>query len=197
MYKVYRHRTETDGRVFYIGCGKTNNRPYNTYKGNRSKEWFDIYENEGLIVEIVLETENKGDALELESLLIQEYKRICDGGTLINKSIFDCSKGKILSYETKQRMSKIHKGKILSDETKQRMSKAKKDTKHSEVTKKKIGEGNSKPILQYNKDGTFIKVWKSVTEAGDSLNINKGNITSCCKSKRNFTGGFIWKYKED
>lgn len=107
-YKIYIHKTTTDGRVYYVGCGQRN-RAYDTHQKRRSKDWFSIYENEGLIVEILFETNEEEEALILESKLIQEYKRICDGGTLINKSLFGSSKGKILSDETKKKMSESHK----------------------------------------------------------------------------------------
>ena len=72
---------------------------------------------------------------------------------------------------------------------------------HSEDTKKKISEsqmGNhytpTKPILQYTKDGEFIKEWISGAEASRVLGINNGHIVSCCKGKRNYAGGFVWTY---
>ena len=74
---------------------------------------------------------------------------------------------------------------------------------HSEETKKKISEsqmGNhykpTKPILQYTKDGEFIKEWTSAKEASRVLGINNSHIAACCKGKRKSSGGFVWKYSE-
>ena len=54
----------------------------------------------------------------------------------------------------------------------------------------------SRKILQYSKSGEFIKEWQGALEVERELNINHSNIAACCKCKRNFAGGFIWRYKE-
>ena len=53
----------------------------------------------------------------------------------------------------------------------------------------------NKAVNQYEKDGTFIKEWSSIKEAGDTLGIHRTSITCCCRGKQKLTGGFIWKYK--
>ena len=53
----------------------------------------------------------------------------------------------------------------------------------------------SKPILQFSKDGNFLKEWPSLAEAKRHLGISPGNICSCCKGKHKMASGFIWKYK--
>lgn len=58
-------------------------------------------------------------------------------------------------------------------------------------------EKQSIPILQFTKDGTFIKEWPSAKEAGRQLVISQGNICSCLKGRLKSTGGFVWKYKKD
>ena len=92
-----------------------------------------------------------------------------------------------LIFLTKTEHNKIHKtgnknwlGKHLSDET-----------------KKKISKSLSTPILQYTKDGEFIKEWTSGIEASKVLGIHPGNITTCCKGKLKSAGGFVWRYAED
>lgn len=61
---------------------------------------------------------------------------------------------------------------------------------HSDQTKEKM----STPVLQYSKDGEFIREWFGVREAGRTLNINPGHISSCCKGTRKSSGGFVWRY---
>jgi len=56
-------------------------------------------------------------------------------------------------------------------------------------------EKSKKPILQYTKDGTFIREWPSGKEAGNILGIHQANITTCLKGRYKHSGGFIWKYK--
>lgn len=57
-------------------------------------------------------------------------------------------------------------------------------------------ESQNKAVCQYTKDNVFVKEWKSVKEASDSLKIANGCISKVCSGKRKSTGGFIWKYKD-
>lgn len=67
-------------------------------------------------------------------------------------------------------------------------------------TRKAIGEAIrkacSKPVAQYSKDGEFIKVWQSTTEAGRQLSISQGHISLAALGKQKTCGGFVWKYVE-
>ena len=51
----------------------------------------------------------------------------------------------------------------------------------------------SKSVIQYDKQGNFIKKWNSQAEAARQLNIKQGDISRCVNGKRNYCGGFIWK----
>ena len=51
-----------------------------------------------------------------------------------------------------------------------------------------------KAIIQFHKDGTLVKEWGSVKEAGETLKINRGSISGCLKERLKSAGGFIWKY---
>lgn len=53
----------------------------------------------------------------------------------------------------------------------------------------------SKSIIQFDLEGNFIKEWHSITKAGESLNINKSDISKCCRSKLNKAGNFQWCFK--
>jgi hypothetical protein len=53
----------------------------------------------------------------------------------------------------------------------------------------------NKPILQLQRDGTFIKEWNSVKEAGECVKVDSTNISNCLVGRQNTAGGFIWKYK--
>ena len=50
------------------------------------------------------------------------------------------------------------------------------------------------PVYQYSTGGEFLKKWPSQKEAGETLGIQPGNISSCCRSRQKTSGGFIWKY---
>jgi hypothetical protein len=66
--------------------------------------------------------------------------------------------------------------------------------------KKNVGESNkrtkSKSILQFKKNGTFIKEWESSSEVKRVLGIeNTGNCANN-KPKYKIVGGFIWRFKQ-
>jgi group I intron endonuclease len=112
--------------------------------------------------------------------------------------------------ETKRKISEVKKGKKNplygkkhSEQTKKKMSEAQKgENNHmygktlSEEHKKKMSKALKKPIIQYTKDGEFIKEWPSLSDAAKSLGIHNGCISSACTGKRKSAGGFLWKYKE-
>lgn len=54
---------------------------------------------------------------------------------------------------------------------------------------------NSKVILQYNRDGTFIREWVGVAETARVLHCAPSQIFVCLCGKRKTGAGFIWKYK--
>ena len=54
----------------------------------------------------------------------------------------------------------------------------------------------SKTVLQFDKNGNFIKDWSSINEAARITNMSAGAIAGCCKGRRKTHKGFIWKYKE-
>ena len=56
-------------------------------------------------------------------------------------------------------------------------------------------EKQSIPILQFSKDGTFIKEWPSAHEAGRQLGILQSSICNCLKGGSKSAGGFVWRYK--
>lgn len=54
-----------------------------------------------------------------------------------------------------------------------------------------------KPILQFSKDGTFLREWQSATAFGKTFNKKdvSGNIIACIKGKQPTAYGYKWKYK--
>ena len=59
----------------------------------------------------------------------------------------------------------------------------------------KGGKNNSLPILQFSKDGTFIKEWPSLSEVKRQLGIHQSHICACCKGRCKHACGFVWRYK--
>lgn len=58
---------------------------------------------------------------------------------------------------------------------------------------KNIGKDKRKFISQFDLDGNFIKEWKSQSEAGRELNINRSHICNVASGKRKTAGGFKWR----
>lgn len=52
-----------------------------------------------------------------------------------------------------------------------------------------------KRILQFTKDGFFVKEWDSIASASRELGFTREGIRDCCLGKQNTSFGFIWKYK--
>lgn len=64
-----------------------------------------------------------------------------------------------------------------------------------EYARVQLSELKSKPILQYDLKGNFIKEWKSGKEAAHSNNFNPINICSCLNKKGKSAHGFVWVFK--
>lgn len=136
MAIVYRHRKITNGEVFYIGIGKSNERAKS--KNNRSKYWKSVVKKYGYVVEILLSELSWEDACELEILLIQEYGRKDLGlGNLVN--LTNGGEG-ILGYchskQAKDKLSFINSNR--SESTRAKISLHRKGTKASEEAKKNM-----------------------------------------------------------
>ena len=60
----------------------------------------------------------------------------------------------------------------------------------------RISEKLSKPVLQYEKSGEFVKEWRSTHDVERNLGYYSQNISSCCTGKCKSAHNFIWKYKD-
>jgi group I intron endonuclease len=99
--------------------------------------------------------------------------------------------GKTHTPETIEYLRQINKGKKHSAETKEKMKKYQKG--------KQVGvlHSNIKPVLQFEKNGVFVKEWEYINQARDCLGIDPSTIVRCCKGKQKTAGGYIWKYKNE
>ena len=55
----------------------------------------------------------------------------------------------------------------------------------------------SKPVIQFDKNGNFIKEWPSSNEIQKQLGYLASNIRNCCGNFTHSAYGFIWKYKKE
>jgi hypothetical protein len=58
----------------------------------------------------------------------------------------------------------------------------------------RTGNGNSRPVNQYDKHGNLLRTWSSVAEAETETGIFSTVISQACLGKQKNAGGFIWKY---
>ena len=57
------------------------------------------------------------------------------------------------------------------------------------------GKKNSIPILQFSKDGTFVKEWPSLSEVERQLGIPHSSVVGCIRYGLKHAGGYVWRYK--
>lgn len=62
---------------------------------------------------------------------------------------------------------------------------------------KLIKNTKAKKVIQLDFDMNKIKIFNSIINASEELKINDSLISSCCKGKRNSTGGFKFMYLND
>ena len=68
--------------------------------------------------------------------------------------------------------------------------------KKANIGKFGIKNGKHKKVYQYNKDGTFIKEWDSISDAARFYNTYRSNIVCNCKGKTRHSAGFLWSYEK-
>ncbi len=193
QYYVYTHLNPQTKEIFYVGIGK-GNRAWNQWAG-RNKFWENYVNKYGFEVELVAEnlTRNQAGKIEIELIAHLGRRQIEEGGTLVNRSLGGDggSVGYTHTEEYKQKLSKERKGiikKPLSKEAKDKLSKA--------LTGREVTWG--KAILQFDKQGNFIKEWDNMKDAERETGAK--NIFEVASGYKNqlykSSGGFIWKYKE-
>jgi group I intron endonuclease len=82
------------------------------------------------------------------------------------------------------------KKKKFSEESKKRMSET-----HKKLYKNGYQNPNKKIILQYDKNGKFIKKWYSISSAVQFYKTE--GIKQCLIKKNKTAAGFIWKYENE
>lgn len=61
-------------------------------------------------------------------------------------------------------------------------------------TTRKRRYGWKKPVLQFSKDGEFIKDYPSGKEAAKETKTNYPTLNNCLRGKIKTAGGYVWKY---
>ena len=113
------------------------------------------------------------------------HRRECDleGRTLFTKkqlidmNLYYNRPASELIFVTKSMHRKLHREKMVN------------------IGKKYGAIKRSLPILQFSKDGEFIKEWPSLIEAERQLGIARSSICGCLRYGFKHAGGFVWRYK--
>lgn len=204
-YYVYIHKKATNGQVFYVGIGSQKNkkRAYQTTKNKRNEIWHRIVNKYGLIVEILFENISKESAFSIEIELIKKYGRIDLGtGCLSNRTNggdgcgnISGMKGKKMPIASYEKVRAFLTGRVISDETKKKMSIAKIGKKHSkehtEKIKKTLLEGtyNSKIVINTKTNQEF----NSISKAANFYNLSVSDLNRKLNGKRKNNTDLILK----
>ena len=62
---------------------------------------------------------------------------------------------------------------------------------------KRDAESKSKKVLQFTKDGVFVKEWCSAIEIERQLGFLNQAISNCCLGKQKSAYNYIWKFKKE
>lgn len=90
-----------------------------------------------------------------------------------------------------------NKGQRWDEESNRKRSESNRGKKRSEETKRRVSESHKIPVLQFTRDGEFVREWDCGKSAGEVLSIHPGHISKVCKNQRKTAGGFIWRYKDN
>jgi len=205
MAYVYRHIRLDKNEPFYIGIGSDNLGKYKRayFIGNRKTKnphWFNIINKTKYEVEIILDNLTWEEACQKEIEFIKLYGRKDLGtGILCNKT--DGGDGTLnlkVSEETKlkQRLAKLNKpgskkGFKCSKEQIEKMKEV--SIKNSKFGKDNV---NSKPILQYDLNGNFIREFSCGREVTRVTNICFKGVSRALTNKLKHYRKFLWFYKK-
>jgi hypothetical protein len=179
------------------------NSPYKVYIGKtknpQTRKYLHQYKYGNIRYSIIdqIESDNHNDWKPLESYWICQFRAW--EFDVINKN--NGGGGPIFrTEEQKQRISNSKLGHVVSKETKLKMS-------ISNTKPKPLGFGDKlrkpnniptsycKPLLQYDKQGNFIREWSSGKEVSRILKVNRSSLSSTLTGKNKTAGGFVWQYK--
>ena len=199
-FYVYLHIKLTDGEPFYVGRGR-GNRAYERGRGRRSQYWFNIVDKYGFDV-IFLENNLTGDfSFELEKYWIGRIGRMDLGlGPLVNFT--DGGEGTCgMSKEAKEKRSKQMKGKNvwmkgrkLSDETRERMSKSRMGHKYN-VGRKATQETKERQRKSMKGKNTGKRTEELKRKISESLKGKKQSEET--KIKRGISLKKAWKLRKE
>jgi len=175
-----------------------------------------LYGEDNFTVEVIeeLEDEEFDQLKEHEKYWIKYYESF-DREKGYNLTLGgDGSWGRFHSEETKEKIRQKAKGRKPSEEVRDRMSKSQKQVQRdyselARISNKKrwsnpdkrkeasINNPNNSPVIQYSRDGEFIKEFRSISEAAREMKGQRQSISKVVTGKHKSAYGYIWRYKDD
>lgn len=192
MWKVYK-RTCPNGRV-YIGITSRSldERMQGGYKNNREFALAIIkYGKDAIVSEVLEEHENYDTALEREIYYINKYADIC-----YNKIKNSNIKGVPCTVRTAQTC--LHRRACTEASPQKGTYK-----QYIVPLTTKPTNRHACPVSVYNLNGNYIRTYETAAIAAKELNVNKGDVISCCKGMRSdgqpryHCKGLIFRYAVD
>lgn len=173
-------------------------------ESNHLYRWIRKELKEGYTIKIEeldrIESNNDEDWKIIEKYWISQFK--CWNFTLVN--IREGGEDNYCPHPTKEAITKRAdkiKGVPRPIEIRNKISKGLKGIKRTDEVKNKVRNSivaiQGKPVIQYDMNGNFIKEWEYGSLAARELNLDKGNLSKCCKRQSSNCGGFIWRFKGD
>ena len=208
-YIVYKHTTPSNKVYIGITCKSANTRWRNGAGYITNEHFYNAIKKYGwdnIKHEILYKNLTKKDACEKEIELIKKYKSTNNDYGYNNSTGGEYgSSGRILSKESKKKISDKLKGIKRTKEQCENISEAHIGLKHSEQQKQKIKQSNigkhkgflngrSRAVSQYNLNGDYIQTFDYTRKASEERNICRQSIIKCCKGIYNQAGGYKWKY---
>ena len=121
-----------------------------------------------------------------------------------HKKIGAKHKGKIVSQEQREKISKTLKEYFKNEENRKKISEHKKGKPLSLLTRMKMSmtkqvsmQKYAKKVLQYDLNDNLIAEYDSLQDINKKTGFLQSNICLCCNGKRNTAYGFKWKYDEE
>jgi hypothetical protein len=114
----------------------------------------------------------------------------------VRESYLKLVKGVAKTKEHKEKISKANKGKKrekFTESHRANISKSIRGLRKTEKHKENLSKSKNIPVFQYDLNGVFLKQWDSSKVAGNTLNIDPGDISSCRRGEKKSAGGFIWE----
>lgn len=200
-YKVYVHTNLINNKK-YVGItskSKPEHR-WNSGRGYQDNPHFyaaiQKYGWDNFSHEILYDGLTRSEATEKEKSMIAELHTQDTAYGYNMTTGGEGTPGFIPSAETRAKLSLARRKENLSAKTLQRRSDGLRGRKFTEEHKKKIGDGNSKRIDMFQKDGTFIKSFRAARDAELEYGISHTHISQCCHNQRNSAGGYLWKFAQ-